>query len=261
MKKLMMLFMCWTFVGCVTVQHRFGYDLKKEYPEYADNNDLLVWSSILKCENGDSLYLDQWIDSKHEYIGQLSDVIHTNGKYLYVNKIKYKNGRLDYRDNSQCFSSIMFDKNGVLSCFERNDSGSLLHSSTYGICNNRGLISKVSYLSFDFENDSLTLVPTQYPFAGVGYWIDYYYIEDGVKSQTEMPGFAQSDTWTYVFYKYRKVLKEEGPFHHNYRYGKWKFYNRKGELTHTKIYKIQDRIHVISVINALRDKKVRGNDM
>ena len=250
MKKLISILIVLPVISCMTISQKytFGDDLKKMYPEYKDNTNDYLWSSSLNCIDGDSVFLYQVVNDRYDYIGQLHEVINLHGQHLYVDGVKFKSGVINLVDNSGCdeckYISIYYDKSGVFNSYSRVNE-KYFQARTHVICDNKGMISSVSYFSYDFEADSSTYTTVTYPHHGNGYWKDYYYTKAGIKSLEIYDQVFDSDVAdTVITYKYRKFLKKEGAFKNNYKVGEWKYYNKDGTIREIRNYKKRDKVDV-----------------
>ena len=65
---------------------------------------------------------------------------------------------------------------------------------------------------------------------GYGDWTEYYFVDYFNNKSYE----KNEDI----------VLKEEGQVKNNFKYGKWKYYNKEGEIDSTRVYKLHDSVDV-----------------
>jgi hypothetical protein len=175
-----------------------------------------------KFKKTDSWYNDNNMTTIINY-----DIKHSKSLEVVKKQYNMKSGILYYKKNKIDSLQIFYRSNEDIDYIVYIIKGKLT-GYTINVNNNpRPSIYSVSYnnegdIRYDFIKQNVFLL------KGNGILKNYYYGKWNGKTQDYS----------------KEILKEEGEVKNNFKFGEWRYYNRKGEIDSTKTYTLKDSVDV-----------------
>ena len=211
-----------------------------------------------RAENGDNILLKFMVYTKYNFGKRTNTKVYYENMTLFteinfvdncpngVIKLYHDNGKIKsfstYENGAQIGPDLLFDKEGHLSSYYNADTifGEHISLEFYptGILKQKDIISdSAADVSYYHPNGQLS----HKVIRGAGKQPLYSYYENG---QLAVSGFIYDAEWTMIGHwqewyangkrKAEFFIDEQPPFN---KIGLWKYWNEKGKLTETKLYK------------------------